>query len=320
MAEHRWCELLLTTKVTKDTHKYQPRNAKNWRINAKKITIDIREKYNEMVTQLLDNQDASAQITDLNFILTSAAADTLPGKYKSTSSSLCKPIKALPFMPHKKQMIVLHRKLLSVTPDNPNYNEIQMKISNLAQIYVGGPMPERQDKPALLNTVRYARKLLETQRQKLLKSLIKERTQDRITSFLENQKKHIISIFERKIDPQPLTTIIRDGILITEPDQVKTGITDYYRTIFTPVERGSTPNSSWSQEDWVKYYTTDDSIQTEWYSGLMAPITLPELQTQINKLPSNKAPGPSGVSYDHLKLLNNDSNSDGETCTSRSQD
>jgi hypothetical protein len=54
---------------------------------------------------------------------------------------------------------------------------------------------------------------------------------------------------------------------------------------------------------WEQEYQPLESVKSEWYENLMSPITA----TKISQLPQNKAPGPSGVTYELFQCIDNTS-------------
>jgi hypothetical protein len=57
--------------------------------------------------------------------------------------------------------------------------------------------------------------------------------------------------------------------------------------------------------EWETNYIPIAEIEETWYENLMSPVTLTEMIDSIQKLPRNKAPGPSGITYELFQLIEN---------------
>ena len=84
--------------------------------------------------------------------------------------------------------------------------------------------------------------------------------------------------------------------LISDPQDILHKIEEHYKYILRPRNINTT-----LLEKWEKHYTPLSHIKEDWYNNLLKPITHQEISDIISKLPNQKAPGPSGISYDLIK-------------------
>jgi hypothetical protein len=86
--------------------------------------------------------------------------------------------------------------------------------------------------------------------------------------------------------------------MITDPLEIHQTLSTYYTNLFDhPNNFPTLPHQ------WEKDYQPIEHIQDEWYSDLLTTIEMSEIQSTIQLLPNNKAPGPSQISYDIIKHL-----------------
>ncbi|RIA79581.1 hypothetical protein C1645_840353 [Glomus cerebriforme] len=57
--------------------------------------------------------------------------------------------------------------------------------------------------------------------------------------------------------------------------------------------------------EWADIYMPKNYIQSDWFNSIDDPITLIELQDTLSSLPNNKASGPSSITYEDIKYLDN---------------
>ena len=89
-----------------------------------------------------------------------------------------------------------------------------------------------------------------------------------------------------------------DNELITDPASVRAQTVNHFQNIVgSPASDGSIP------EEWQQDYQPLDSIDDSIYAGLNDPPSFIEWLDFVRSAPANKAPSPSGVSYDLLKHL-----------------
>ena len=107
----------------------------------------------------------------------------------------------------------------------------------------------------------------------------------------------INNILEYRLPKASFTKIIEENNEITfNPKEIQEKINNHFEHIF----RQRTINQSkWSQ--WSSEYSPINTIDPNWYNQLLSPITETEIITTINNLPTNKAPGPSGITYNFIK-------------------
>ena len=126
---------------------------------------------------------------------------------------------------------------------------------------------------------------------------IKQHTERRETKFIEDQKRHIDSIFERNNQWQGVTFVKKGTDIITDPQGIKKATMEHYRDIMT--EDGTTRIAP----AWAEEYTPRQHIQSDAFHTLMNKITEEELDQHLSELPNSKAPGPSGIGYDMFKIM-----------------
>jgi ribonuclease HI len=129
----------------------------------------------------------------------------------------------------------------------------------------------------------------------------------RETEFIKNQARQIKNIFQTRTQWNGLTYLTdrQNEVIANSPRTVKKIIRKYYMDLFK-VNDGENPNLNPDiphDSSWIPFLSPDTSIQSSWYDDLCNPISTAELRSHIKDLPNNKAPGPTGVSYDFYKLL-----------------
>ncbi|EPZ36154.1 hypothetical protein O9G_005774 [Rozella allomycis CSF55] len=107
----------------------------------------------------------------------------------------------------------------------------------------------------------------------------------------------IISIMHQNV-----RGLVENNIVTDEPTQVKTKILTYYKDIIYKAKRRYHPTLQMLPQDWRELYTPPQ-ISYPSLRALMAPITITEIQMAIKNSPNNKAPGPSGITFELLRLL-----------------
>ncbi|GBB97471.1 hypothetical protein RclHR1_00030028 [Rhizophagus clarus] len=110
------------------------------------------------------------------------------------------------------------------------------------------------------------------------------------------------SILARKlqkitIDRLLITSDDDNPQLITNPEDIKRITIDHYQNVAS----SNNPALFTSYENltpfWQNIYKRKNT-SSEQQSILTTPITLDELKTMIQSLPNNKAPGPTGITYE----------------------
>src|SRR3989440_11382544 len=122
--------------------------------------------------------------------------------------------------------------------------------------------------------------------------------EQRYTDFKDNQTRMINSILQRTQDKIVIDRVKVDNDLITDPESIRSHTANHFQNIVgRPTSDGSIPEE-W-QQDYLPLASIDDSI----YAGLNDPPSFIEWLDFVRSAPANKAPSPSGVSYDLLKHL-----------------
>ena len=85
--------------------------------------------------------------------------------------------------------------------------------------------------------------------------------------------------------------------LITEPESIKQTIQNHFYNWTAP----RPINFNIFNTNWTTEYTPKTNIQPNWYSNILQPILIDEVQQTISQLPNGKACGPSGISYEMFK-------------------
>jgi hypothetical protein len=90
--------------------------------------------------------------------------------------------------------------------------------------------------------------------------------------------------------------------LTTDPVKIKQVANLHYQTIAgsPPTRRNTLQNMTTL---WRDIYTPQDSINSSIYDSLLVSPTDEEWHSTISALPNEKAPGPSGISYEMIKKL-----------------
>jgi hypothetical protein len=120
-----------------------------------------------------------------------------------------------------------------------------------------------------------------------------------VEDFYRKSKSYIkkaIGALKPKID---ISRIYDDkDVLENDPDLVKDIINKYFKNILRQRTFNITKSPSWEDT-----YAVVQSINKEIYNEVTAPLSSQELDETIKGLPSNKAPGLSGISYELVKLF-----------------
>jgi len=86
--------------------------------------------------------------------------------------------------------------------------------------------------------------------------------------------------------------------VIDEPQAINAATLAYFRDVWHAPRIIATLD-----ETWTPYYAPREDIDPAWFEHLMDPPTLEETSAAITASPTNKAPGPSGLTGDLLKRL-----------------
>src|ERR1044072_1029358 len=165
--------------------------------------------------------------------------------------------------------------------------------------------------PLLINlsAIKHFRKALNTVKQ-TVQALLKQEQKEYDTSqmlhfieqrcndFKDNQTRMINSILQRTQDKIVIDRLEVDNDLITDPASIRTHTADHFQNIVgQPKSDGSIP------DDWIHEYSPLDSVDDAIYATLYDLPSFTEWIEIVRLAPANKAPGPSGISYDLIKHL-----------------
>ena len=108
----------------------------------------------------------------------------------------------------------------------------------------------------------------------------------------------INSILQRTQDKIIIDRVEVDNDLITDPASIRSHTVNHFQNIVgRSTSDGSIP------KEWQQDYSPLESIDDSIYAGLNDPPSFTEWLDFIRSALANKAPSPSGVSYDLLKHL-----------------
>jgi len=137
-------------------------------------------------------------------------------------------------------------------------------------------------------------------------------------NFSDNPRKMIDSVLNRHRKVIKLDKVVivdkdsKEEQLITDRNEIEHATIDHFK--YTGCDKDlygrpivSKPFTTLPSE-WAEIYDPDNiSLNITGRDDLMATITLDELISVISKLPSGKASGPSGISYEMIKHISSDS-------------
>ncbi|PKB92721.1 hypothetical protein RhiirA5_443642, partial [Rhizophagus irregularis] len=99
-----------------------------------------------------------------------------------------------------------------------------------------------------------------------------------------------------------LVVIDSKPTLLTDPSNIKQAAIKHFQSVVTPpLVQYSSTNSF--PPRWQRAYTPLSDIDSSLYNSVMSPILEDEWKSTLNSMPSNKASGPSKISYEMLKHL-----------------
>ena len=107
----------------------------------------------------------------------------------------------------------------------------------------------------------------------------------------------INSILNRHTDTVLFHNITTPDEVITNPSHILTHVQQHFYqwTQYKPI------NSNIFDQYWHQEYRPKSSINANWYTPLLQPISIEEVLNTLQQLPNNKACGPLGISYEMLK-------------------
>jgi exonuclease III/ribonuclease HI len=95
---------------------------------------------------------------------------------------------------------------------------------------------------------------------------------------------------------------IKRKYISTQPKVIEQQVESYYIKAFK--KRNSNFDSL--SQGWKDQYEPRTYIEEEWFDNTLKEIELWEVNETIKNLPTNKAPGPTGITYEMLKKLGNE--------------
>lgn len=133
---------------------------------------------------------------------------------------------------------------------------------------------------------------------------IKEAIIQRCANLKESPGKMISSLTNQHKSSVYIDRIVikQDGgseYISTDPAETKKQVENYYTQAFG--KRKS--NFQRLSKEWKKEYRPKDYINSSWFDNLLKQPSNQELDEVLKELPNNKAPGPSGISYEMIKNL-----------------
>ncbi|RKP16350.1 hypothetical protein ROZALSC1DRAFT_25379, partial [Rozella allomycis CSF55] len=118
---------------------------------------------------------------------------------------------------------------------------------------------------------------------------------------MERIKRTLKAIFDD--DEIPVLNYVMDlDSILVEPMQVKSKILSYYKNNIYAAQNNHLPNLQRLPQEWQDIHTTPPIPQGS-IQKLMQCITTEELLNALSNAPTNKAPGPSGITFELLRLL-----------------
>jgi hypothetical protein len=118
-------------------------------------------------------------------------------------------------------------------------------------------------------------------------------------NFMTNTTKMINSILQRYTDPVIFNNITHSDKNTADPKEIKKEIKKHFEEW---TKNNPTNDSYWSE--WQEQYRSYTRVNKHWYNTLSNPITLQELQTNLQESPNGKATRPQQISNEMLKHLN----------------
>ena len=123
--------------------------------------------------------------------------------------------------------------------------------------------------------------------------------------FKDNQKKMISLLTDNHKNSVHIDRIIveqkdKKKFISTDPAKIKLQVEKYYLQAF----KKRNFNFQQLSEDWKKQYKPRNYIDPDWYKRLTDKPEDQEINEVLKELSNNKAPEPSGISYEMLKKLN----------------
>jgi len=148
--------------------------------------------------------------------------------------------------------------------------------------------------------IRLVKFRLEKLFRKLKDESIKKKKEKITKRYATQQKKTIKNIMGGTIEWDGVQFVRLESSVITKPDEIKEEVYKYYKNKTTPQQ--DRPDVE-KPDGFDEIYEPDPDLEETMWDKLLDPITTEETLDTINNLPSGKAPGGNGITYDIIKLL-----------------
>ena len=148
----------------------------------------------------------------------------------------------------------------------------------------------------------FYKKQIELEIKQKIQEEIKVKLQERDLNFIQNPKLFFKKMLERFSSSIHLDRLLTNNNLLTNPEEIKTQIQYHFQNYYQeqPLSIIS-PNSEFY--NLYKPYPEYEPC----YENLLSKISNKEWSETISLLPNQKASGPSGLNYEHLKSLSTQS-------------
>jgi hypothetical protein len=138
---------------------------------------------------------------------------------------------------------------------------------------------------------------------------IKLHTEQCDANFIDNKKQFLSSAFNREF-----RCIVLDRVLtftdlpsstprfLLRPEDIKQAAIQHFQNFVKPALHIYSSIDDLPSR-WQQVYEPIFTINSAIYTDILSPISMDEFNSVLNSLPSHKAAGPSGITYEMLKLL-----------------
>jgi hypothetical protein len=134
-------------------------------------------------------------------------------------------------------------------------------------------------------------------------------TEQRDANFIDNKKQFLSSALNREFRCIVLDRVLTFSDppsstprLLLQPDDIKQAAIQHFQNFVQPALHAY-HNTTDLPSRWQQVYEPISTINLAIYTDILSPISMDELNSVLNSLPSHKAAGPSGITYEMLKLL-----------------
>jgi hypothetical protein len=181
------------------------------------------------------------------------------------------------------------------------YLELNINIYLLGPFFRQILIPTyKEELEALYSTI--LQKLID-RRNYIKQEKIKLHIEQRNANLQDSQKKMIDSVMEREIRKIVIDHVLtfddnNEEKLLTRPYDIKKEVNNHFQNV-----AGTISVNKEIPPEWIEDYKPLENVDQQIYNPLNDPISLDELEKNINELPSKTANGPNNISYEDLKLL-----------------